>query len=413
MGGAIQPWREDNGRGMKRSRGPEQRIGIWESPILRAAAATWWKALHLRAFARLAHVAVFVLAGAEALGANEKHVQTGLTGEATAEAAATVAAFPAESAKVEAPVAPKATKRSPAAKPARVIRRVREPSPRARRVQPDAEMRAPAARLPEYLGRTRDGRVPARNEPIPSVVGNPPPPTDASAFAPYGRLVKCELVFTVDSLNLDSPIVALCTEDVWWNGELVVPAGTEVFGRAVPNRVLNRIGDDGRWTLVFPEQAEAENGRELFVKGMALDRDEVEVNAVGEGRSWSVTDGSSGLQGFVIDEANEERVKLLLTTALSGAVRGLGRGLQTRVGAPGNAGRRGESLVPSTLRNAGLEALGGASTEALDVLAKEILAEVQRNGAYVRVPAGKTFYLFVDQTLEPGEARLRLRRVAP
>ncbi|WP_404424670.1 TrbI/VirB10 family protein [Nibricoccus sp. IMCC34717] len=324
-----------------------------------------------------------------------------------------VEAFPAESAKVAPTAQPKAPARTPATKPARVIRRVREPSPRARRIQPDAEMRPQPARLPEFLGRTRENRSQAKGAQVGEGALKPQAETDASAFAPYGRLVKCELVFTVDSLNLQSPIVALCTEDVWWNGELIVPAGTEVFGRAVPNRVLNRIGDDGRWTLVFPAQAEAENGRELFVKGMALDRDEVEVNQVGDGRSWSVTDGSAGLQGFVIDEANEERVKLLLTTALSGAVRGLGRGLQTRVSASGNAGRRGESVVPSTLRNAGLEALGGASGEALDVLAKEILAEVQRNGAYVRVPAGKTFYLFVDQTLEPTEARLRLRRATP
>lgn len=294
----------------------------------------------------------------------------------------------------------------------RIQRRVREPAywtnPAARPV----EKSAPAT-LPERLGRTRERATsPVAVSPTAggSVLAAPAQPT-LETYAPFGRLIKCELVFTVDSVGLQSPIIALVREEVAWQGEVIIPAGTEVFGRAVADRVQNRIGDDGKWTLVLPRQGEAAHGREWIVQGRALDRAEVEVDTQGRGRAWSDTDGAPGLQGYVIDEANSQRIQLFITTALAGAVQGFSRGLQNRVPAAGNAGRRGDEVVSATVRNASLEAGGQATREALELLAKEILQEVQRHGSYVRVPAGKTFYLFVEQTLDPTDAAVGRRRI--
>jgi hypothetical protein len=62
----------------------------------------------------------------------------------------------------------------------------------------------------------------ARATPTPK----PPPPIPQTIFAtreqsvsewflPYGRLLRCELVNTVDSTNIDTPIIGLLIEDIW------------------------------------------------------------------------------------------------------------------------------------------------------------------------------------------------------
>ena len=79
----------------------------------------------------------------------------------------------------------------------------------------------------------------ARATPTPK----PPPPVPQTIFAareqsvselflPYGRLLRCELVNTVDSTNIDTPIIGLVIEDTWNAGRLIIPVGTEIHGVA-------------------------------------------------------------------------------------------------------------------------------------------------------------------------------------
>lgn len=228
-------------------------------------------------------------------------------------------------------------------------------------------------------------------------------------FAPYGRLIKCELVLTVDSLNLQTPIVALVMEDVWWNGNLIIPAGTEAFSKVNPNSVRDRIGDDGVWTFVLPEQDERINGRELILKGFAIDRAETIVEENGRVRSWNLNDGSAGLHGYYIDDSDPEKIKLFLATALSGAISGFAEGLETREPIPGAAGALGLTELKSTLHNASVHGLSLGAKKSLDVLAEDILEQIKKNKSYVRVPSGKQFYVFVDQSIDPHAAQVGLR----
>ena len=64
-------------------------------------------------------------------------------------------------------------------------------------------------------------------------------------FLPFGRLIPCELVITVDSSRIATPIIGMVTEDQWENGNLIIPAGAEVHGqscRAGP--LANRIASE-------------------------------------------------------------------------------------------------------------------------------------------------------------------------
>jgi len=210
-------------------------------------------------------------------------------------------------------------------------------------------------------------------------------------YAPFGRLVQCELVVTVDSSSISTPIIGLVTDDVYHNGRLIIPAGTEVHGAAKVDRVRERIADGGSWTLVW------QSGEELKVTGIALDR-EREPDETG----WSITDGSAGLRGQLLKSDDLAEVKLFAATFLSGAASSLTEREQTLFG----------SRATSSLRNAPFT----GAQDVLNVYAKQILDTIQRDGFYVRVPAGKQFYLYVTQTLDKSHAIVggtRLSKVSP
>ncbi len=218
------------------------------------------------------------------------------------------------------------------------------------------------------------------------VTETPQPPmsegkTFSANFAPFGRLIPCELVITVDSSSINTPIVGLVSEDIFHHGQLIVPAGTEVHGSATVDRTRERIASDGRWTFVW------QNGEELSVSGLALDH---ERDATTD--TWAITDGSAGLPGRLIKSDNLAELKLYAAALLSGAA---------DVFTEKNTSAFGSFALPS-LQNAPLK---GAQS-VLDRYAQQILTAIERDGFYVRVPAGKQFYLYVTQTLDQDDAKI-------
>ena len=206
-------------------------------------------------------------------------------------------------------------------------------------------------------------------------------------YAPFGRLIQCELVITVDSSFIKTPIVGLVTADVWHDGKLIIPAGAEIHGTALVDRERERIASGGEWTLVW------QSGEELSVSGIALDR---EQNPDGEG--WGITDGSAGLRGQLIKSDDMAEIKLFAATLLSGAASSLKKTESTIFGT---------KSVPN-LANA---PLAGAE-DVLGLYAKQILDTIQRDGFYVRVPAGKQFYVYVTETVDRKKARIGGHQIA-
>ncbi|MBA3834187.1 MAG: TrbI/VirB10 family protein [Chthoniobacterales bacterium] len=206
-------------------------------------------------------------------------------------------------------------------------------------------------------------------------------------YAPFGRLIPCELVITVDSSSIKTPIVGLVTEDIFHHGQLIIPAGTEVHGTAQVDRARERIASSGRWTLVW------QDGKELNVPGLALDH-ELDPDT----GDWGITDGSAGLRGKLLKTDNLAEVKLYIATLLSGAASALTENQVTAFG----------TFALPTLQNAPLQ---GAQS-VLDRYAQQILQTIERDGFYVRVPAGKQFYLYVTQTIDEDDAKIGGTRTA-
>ncbi len=205
------------------------------------------------------------------------------------------------------------------------------------------------------------------------------PKSVSSIYAPFGRLISCETVVTVDSASIQTPIVGLVTENVYHAGKLVIPAGTEVHGTAATDRHRERISSGNSWTLVW------QTGEELQLKALALDRE-----FSGDQEGWGITDGSAGLRGRVIKSDDMADIKLFAATFLSGAAGALTEKQQTVFG----------PISSPSLANAPFE----GAQKVLSIYAQRIYDAIQKDGFYVRVPSGKQFYLYVIQTIDRADA---------
>jgi Bacterial conjugation TrbI-like protein len=214
-----------------------------------------------------------------------------------------------------------------------------------------------------------------------SAAGVARPKKLSAVYAPFGRLIPCETVITVDSSSMQTPVVGLITENVYFGGRLIIPAGTEIHGMAQTDRQRDRIATDTSWTLVW------QNGEEMQLKAVALDR---QFDNTTNQSGWAITDGSAGLTGEIIKSDNLADIKLFAATFLSGAANALTEKQETLFG----------PINSPSLNNAPFQ---GAQA-VLQTYAQQIFDSIQKNGFYVRVPSGKQFYLYVLQTIDRADA---------
>lgn len=207
------------------------------------------------------------------------------------------------------------------------------------------------------------------------------PKSVSSTYAPFGRLIPCETVITVDSASIQTPIIGMVTENIYHAGKLVIPAGTEVHGTAQTDRHRERIASGSSWTLIW------QSGEELHLKAIVLDRE-----FSGDQEGWGITDGSAGLRGRVIKSDDMADIKLFAATFLSGAAGALTEKQPTLFG----------PINSPSLNNAPLE----GAQKVLSVYAQRIYEAIQKDGFYVRVPTGKQFYLYIQQTVDRADAAI-------
>ena len=200
----------------------------------------------------------------------------------------------------------------------------------------------------------------------------------SDSYLPYGRLVKCVLVNTVDSSRIATPIIGMVTEDVWQAGVCVIPAGTEVHGIAQIDRTRERIASEKEWIMVW------QNGKELPVKGIVLSNTQH-----GTDQRWGITDGSAGLEGEILRSDKLAQLKEILASTVAAAGSGL-------VPVTTTTSPFGNTQVATT---GSAQAVLGESIQAAGrVYAQQIMESIQREGWFVRCKAGSSFYLY---TLEP------------
>ncbi len=215
---------------------------------------------------------------------------------------------------------------------------------------------------------------------VSTAVSEPFVPSAPRLFAPRGILIKAALVITVDSSSLQTPVLGLVTEDVYWNHQLVLPAGTQVHAKASKGRTRDRIEVRGAFTFVW------EDGREYNISGVALDHERL------SDESYAITDGSAGIKGRIIQNDQYAQVKILIAEALQGIMNNNRQQFQSIYG-----------LVPqNTTSNA---ALGGGA-QAASAYSKLLTTQLAQDLDFVRVGAGTQFYIYTTDVFEPEMASI-------
>jgi hypothetical protein len=225
----------------------------------------------------------------------------------------------------------------------------------------------------------------------------PSPRGPKGDYAPAFRLVKCQLVNTVDSSNLTTPIIGLVAEDLNWNGKVIIRANSEVHGIASVDRVRERIASDGEFTFVLNEPDR--RGRELVIKGLVLD-----MERDPEYDTYGITDGSAGLRGDVVRTANNDVIKLYAASLISGMSSAVSSGNSGILG--NRVYTNNSSLGLSALQGAVINPIAGGTQGVLDRYADQILKSIERDGFFVRVPAGKQFYVYCSEAIDLSRAKI-------
>lgn len=194
-------------------------------------------------------------------------------------------------------------------------------------------------------------------------------------FAPRGTLIKAALVITVDSSSLDTPVIGLVTEDVYWNQKLILPAGTQVHAKAGSGRARDRIEVKGQFNFIW------DDGREYAINGVALDHERLSDGTFG------ITDGSTGIRGQIIKNDQYAELKIMVAEALSGIMNNQQTQFQSIAG-----------LVPTN--NSSNAALGGSS-KAASAYSQLLTKKLDQDLDFVRVAAGTTFYIYTLDVFEP------------
>ena len=180
-------------------------------------------------------------------------------------------------------------------------------------------------------------------------------------IVPLGSMVKCILIHNIVTNNFNSPVIAQVWEDFYFDGELLLPFGTRIYGTAFAGRQRDRI------TVQFHNI--------VFQDGKTL-----KIDAIGLSK-----DGSGGLTGTVIDNRNKKIFVQMAVNFLSGLALGL---QQTATNAVTGLGE-----VQGNSRNAILN--GVANT--FENEAKRIQKEVEDAKGYAVVLAGNELVVYFEK----------------
>jgi len=212
------------------------------------------------------------------------------------------------------------------------------------------------------------------------------PPEPDRQSAPYGQLLRCELVQTVMTSNLKTPVIGMVTEPLWWNGKEIIPPGVIVHGVAASSPMRDRVGTGNKWILVWPHRDEW-NGKKLVLNAIALACDKTE-------NGWAKIDGSAGIKGDVISNEDQKRMYAYMTSFISG----LGEGMVSE-----NEDISGGTTTKTT-GGTFADALGKAFQKSASDISDQLFKELSKNMFYVEARAGTEFYLYITQDIRISEA---------
>ncbi len=169
---------------------------------------------------------------------------------------------------------------------------------------PTRAQATPAERASDKMARATPPPKPPPS--IPQTIFATKEQSISELFLPYGRMLRCELVNTVDSTNIDTPIVGLVIEDAWNDGRLIIqpaPKFTEPL-KSRPSENVSAPTGNGSWCFRTVENF-------LFRNRLDCAPDPKKPDA------WQDTDGSAGLHGYFVKSDKYAEAKAILASMIS------------------------------------------------------------------------------------------------
>jgi hypothetical protein len=221
-------------------------------------------------------------------------------------------------------------------------------------------------------------------QPTPTPSPTPQRAEPADSWLPVGVYVPCVLQGSLESSHMDTPVERVINENVYQRDygkeHLIIPAGSRVFSFATPGYTKDRIQVKGDWRLIF-----VNDGTEVTFQGIACD---MEYDAASN--HYGLEDKTAGIQGKTILSDHWIVVKnllgLLLTTASSGA------------------SQVASSLLQSTSGSNVLNFQVPSASPVIDPYVQKIINPTGTQLSdvlFVRIPAGKPFWVVTTSIIEP------------
>ncbi len=178
---------------------------------------------------------------------------------------------------------------------------------------------------------------------------------------PLGSMVKCLLIHNIVTNNFEAPVIAQVWEDFYFDGELLLPFGTRIYGTASAGRERDRV------TVKFHDI--------VFQDGKTI-----KINAIGLSK-----DGSGGLTGMVVNDSTKKTIIGMALNLLSGMALGF---QQTTTNA-----LTGMNQVEANSRNALLNGVSNTFQKQAD----QIQNEVEASKGYAIILAGNELVIYFEK----------------
>ena len=224
--------------------------------------------------------------------------------------------------------------------------------------------------------------------------------TTIEEYLPYGQLIDCQLVITLQSNTGGTPVLGLVTKDIYNDGKLIIPAGSEIHGRTKGMPQNDKIFTEPDWVLVFRTRDE-DNGKEIRIKGVAL-----ENGSHWNGKNWDLLDGSAGIRGFTTDKRNMSKLKDIAVSVTEGLGTGMANAASVLAAADPTGAATGVSALTGAMGAGAGSALSGATSKTAKLFAEESLVNILQSEYFVTAPAGTQFYLYTQGTLDFDNAKI-------
>ena len=180
-------------------------------------------------------------------------------------------------------------------------------------------------------------------------------------IVPLGSMVKCLLIHNIVTNNFEAPVIAQVWEDFYFDGKLLLPFGTRIYGTASAGKQRDRV------TVSF--------NNIVFKDGRTI-----KINAIGLSQ-----DGSGGLTGTVVDESNKKTFIEMALNFLSGMVLGLQQTSTNQV--------TGLNEIGASSRNAILN----GTANAFQGEAQRIKSDAESSKGYAIVLAGSNLVVYFEK----------------